>query len=110
MLLLCDLLKLNLQRAAWMYGFEQQNPGTFSRKDLNRVVATCKCLAPTLTHDIARHGMMYHGAFGYTKETPLEMLLRGVMSYEVGAEGGLMIMRGIIARDTWGDTHNPFKE
>ncbi len=105
-----DLLKLNLQRAAWMYGFEQQSPGTFSRKDLNRVVATCKCLAPTLTHDIARHGMMYHGAFGYTKETPLEMLLRGVMSYEVGAEGGLMIMRGIIARDTWGDTHNPFKE
>ena len=41
------------------------------------------------THDIARHGMMYHGAFGYTRETPLEMLLRGVMSYEVGAEGGL---------------------
>ena len=54
--------------------------------------------------------MMYHGAFGYTKETPLEMLLRGVMSYEVGAEGGLMIMRGIIARDEWGDTHNPFKD
>ena len=54
--------------------------------------------------------MMYHGAFGYTKETPLEMLLRGVMSYEVGAEGGLMIMRGIIARDVWGETHNPFKD
>jgi acyl-CoA dehydrogenase len=105
-----DLLKLNLQRAAWMYGFEQENPGTFGRNDLNRVVATCKCLAPTLAHDIARHGMMYHGAFGYTRETPLEMLLRGVMSYEVGAEGGLMIMRGIIARDTWGDTHNPFKD
>jgi hypothetical protein len=38
------------------------------------------------------------------------MLLRGVMSYEVGAEGGLKIMRGIIARDEWGETHNPFKD
>jgi acyl-CoA dehydrogenase len=105
-----DLLKMNLQRGAWMMGYEAENPGSFSRKDINRVISTVKCLAPTLGHDIARHGMMYHGAFGYTKETPLEMFLRGVMSYEVGAEGGLNIMRGIIARDTWGETHNPFKD
>jgi acyl-CoA dehydrogenase len=105
-----DMLKMNLQRGAWMMGYEAENPGSFSRKDINRVISTVKCLAPTLGHDIARHGMMYHGAFGYTKETPLEMFLRGVMSYEVGAEGGLNIMRGIIARDTWGETHNPFKD
>jgi acyl-CoA dehydrogenase len=105
-----DLLKLDLLRGAWMMGEESQSPGSFSRIDINRVISTCKCLAPTLGHDIARHGMMYHGAFGYTKETPLEMFLRGVMSYEVGAEGGLNIMRGIIARDTWGETHNPFKD
>jgi len=104
-----DMLKLNLTRAAWMYGYEQANPGTFSRKDLNKVVATCKCLSPTLGHDIARHGMIYHGGFGYTKDTELEMNLRGVMSYEVGAEGGLNIMRGIIARDEWGDAFNSFK-
>jgi acyl-CoA dehydrogenase len=105
-----DMLKMNLQRGAWMMGYEAENPGSFSRKDINRVISTVKCLAPTLGHDIARHGMMYHGAFGYTKDTPLEMFLRGVMSYEVGAEGGLNIMRGIIARDTWGETHNPFKD
>ncbi len=105
-----DMLKLNLLRGAWMIGQEHTNPGQFGRKEINKIISTCKCLAPTLCHDIARHGMMYHGAFGYTKETPLEMLLRGVMSYEVGAEGGLMIMRGIIARDEWGDTHNPFKD
>jgi acyl-CoA dehydrogenase len=108
--MLLDMLKLNLQRGAWMIGKESQEPGTFSRKEINKVISTCKCLSPTLGHDIARHGMIYHGAFGYTKETPLEMLLRGVMSYEVGAEGGLNIMRGIIARDEWGDTHNPFKD
>jgi acyl-CoA dehydrogenase len=105
-----DMLKLNLQRGAWMIGYESQNPGTFSRKDINKVIATCKCLSPTLGHDVARHGMTYHGAFGYTKDTPLEMALRGVMSYEVGAEGGLNIMRGIIARDLWGDAANPFKD
>ena len=103
-----DLLKLNLQRGAWMICEENKSPGSFGRKEINKVIATCKCLAPTLCHDVARHGMIYHGAFGYTKETPLEMLLRGAMSYEVGAEGGLNIMRGIIARDLWGDSHNPF--
>jgi len=108
--MLLDMLKLNLLRGAWMIGKENTEPGTFSRKEINKVISTCKCLSPTLGHDIARHGMIYHGAFGYTKETPLEMLLRGVMSYEVGAEGGLMIMRGIIARDEWGETHNPFHE
>ena len=105
-----DMLKLNLLRGAWMIGKEHTEPGTFGRKEINKVISTCKCLSPALCHDIARHGMMYHGAFGYTKETPLEMLLRGVMSYEVGAEGGLMIMRGVIARDEWGETHNPFKD
>jgi len=105
-----DMLKLNLLRGAWMIGKESQEPGSFSRQDINKVISTCKCLSPALGHDVARHGMVYHGAFGYTKETPLEMLLRGVMSYEVGAEGGLNIMRGIIARDLWGDAANPFKD
>ena len=53
-----DMLKLNLQRGAWMIGYEGLNPGTFSRKDINKVIATCKCLSPTLGHDVARHGMM----------------------------------------------------
>jgi len=103
-----DMLKLNLLRGAWMLGYESQNPGTFGRSEISKVISTCKCLSPALCHDIARHAMMYHGAFGYTKESPLEMLLRGVMSYELGAEGGLMIMRGIIAREQWGETHDVF--
>jgi acyl-CoA dehydrogenase len=106
--MMLDLLRMNLLRGAWMLGYESQNPGTFSRRDINVVISTCKCLSPTLGHDVARHGMIYHGAFGYTKETPLEMLLRGIMSYEVGAEGGLNVMRGIIARDLWGPPANPF--
>ena len=105
-----DMLLLNLQRGAWMIGQNVMNPGTFATKEINKIISTCKCLSPTLGHDIARHGMIYHGGFGYTKETPLEMMLRGVMSYEVGAEGGLNVMRGIIARDNWGPEFNPFKD
>ena len=105
-----DMLLLNLQRGVWMIGQNVLNPGTFATKEINKIISTCKCLSPTLGHDIARHGMIYHGGFGYTKETPLEMMLRGVMSYEVGAEGGLNVMRGIIARDNWGVEFNPFKD
>lgn len=106
--MMLDMLKLNLQRGAWMIGYEELHPGTFSRKDINRVISAVKCLSPTLGHQAAFHGMQYHGAFGYTKETPLEMMLRGVVSYEVGAEGGLNVMKGIIARDNWGAPANPF--
>src|SRR5665811_374983 len=85
--MMLDMLKLNLQRGAWMIGYEELHPGTFSREDINRVISAVKCLSPTLGHQAAFHGMQYHGAFGYTKETPLEMMLRGVVSYVVG--GGL---------------------
>ena len=108
--MMLDMVKLNLQRGAWhlqvlmtlLISLRENVPGLVCSWPIIQ--------APPLAHEIARHGMMYHGAFGYTKETPLEMLLRGVMSYEVGAEGGLMVMRGVIARDEWGETHNPFKD
>ena len=63
-----DMLKLNLQRAAWMYGYEQENPGSFSRKDINRIVATCKCLSPIAharhrppRHDVPRRLRLHEG-------------------------------------------------
>lgn len=42
------------------------------------------------------------GAWGYTKDCALEMGLRGVMSYYIGAEGTLNIQRLIIARELLG--------
>jgi acyl-CoA dehydrogenase len=104
-----DMLKLNLLRGAWMIGQERTDPGQFSRKDINKVISTCKCLSPTLCHDIARHGMMYHGAFGYTKETPLEMLLR---RHELrGRRRGRPHDHARHHRPRRvGETHNPFKD
>jgi alkylation response protein AidB-like acyl-CoA dehydrogenase len=53
--------------------------------------------------------MMHHGAFGYTKDCPLEMALRGAMSYVVGAEGGYHIQKLIIAREYSGDVAVPYR-
>jgi len=104
-----EMLKLQLQKAAWMV--DQFNSGNTSitYRDINKAVAICKAHAPMLGVDIAKHGMMYHGAFGYTKDTPLEMALRGTMSYVVGAEGGYHVMKIIIARDYIGDEAVPYR-
>ncbi len=104
-----EMLKNQLLKSAWMIDQFYQDPTSFTRKEINSNVAICKVTAPLLTLDIAKHGMMYHGALGYTKEVPLEMLMRGVMSYVVGAEGGANIMRIIIAREFIGDIAVPYR-
>jgi acyl-CoA dehydrogenase len=97
-----DMLKLNLQKAAWMIDRYYAEPGSFTQKEINIVVAQCKWLAPQLAVDAAKQAIMILGAIGYTKELPLEMALRGAMSYVAGAEGAANIMKVIIARDALG--------
>ncbi|MGA2670884.1 MAG: acyl-CoA dehydrogenase family protein [Dehalococcoidia bacterium] len=97
-----EMLKLNLQKVAWMIDRYYTEPGSFTQKDINIVVAQCKWLAPQLAVDAAKQAIMILGAFGYTKESPLEMALRGAMSYVAGAEGAANIMKVIIARDAFG--------
>ncbi len=104
-----EMLKNQLLKSAWMLDQYYQDSTAFTRKEINTSVAICKLTAPLLTLDIAKHAMMYHGALGYSKETPLEMLMRGVMSYVVGAEGGANIMRIIIGREFIGDVSIPYK-
>lgn len=104
-----QMLINQLIKSAWMVDQYYQDPTSFTRKEINSAVAICKLTAPLLTLDIAKHAMMYHGALGYSKETPLEMLMRGIMSYVVGAEGGANIMRIIIAREFIGDVAIPYK-
>jgi acyl-CoA dehydrogenase len=104
-----EMLKNQLLKTAWMIDQFYQDPNSFTRKEINANVAISKLTAPLLTLDIAKHAMMHHGALGYSKETPLEMLMRGVMSYVVGAEGGANIMRIIIGREFIGDVAIPYK-
>lgn len=98
-----EMLKLLLQKGCWMIDRYYSEPGSFTQKDINVVIAQCKWLAPLLAVDVAKHAIMVLGAFGYTKDSPLEMAMRGVMSYVAGAEGAANIMKLIIARDAFGN-------
>jgi len=103
-----DMVKNLLLKGAWMID-QHYKDGSFSNKEINQTIAMCKLRAPLLAVDIVKHAMMYHGALGYSKETPLEMCMRGLMSYVVGAEGGANIMKMIIARELMGDVAIPYR-
>jgi len=49
----------------------------------------------------------WFGAMAYTKECPVEMGIRGIRSYSIGAEGTPNIMRLIIARELLGKEFLP---
>lgn len=103
-----ELVKNMLLRGAWMID-QHYKDGSFSNKEINQTIAFCKLRAPLLGVEIAKHAMMYHGALGYSKDSPLEMCMRGLMSYVVGAEGGGNIMKIIIARELMGDIAVPYR-
>ncbi len=104
-----EMLKNQLLKTAWLIDEFGKQPQAVTRKEINANVAICKLTAPLLGVEIAKHAMMHHGGMGYTIETPLEMLFRGLMSYVVGAEGGANIMRIILAREFIGDVAIPYK-
>lgn len=102
-------LKMWLHYTAWMIDRFYDEPGSFTHHDVSRAVSICKLEAPHLAHDIVKHSMMYHGAFAFTKESPLGMAYRGLMSYIVGAEGGTNIQKLIIAREAIGPEAVPYR-
>ena len=103
-----EMVKNLLLKGAWMID-QHYKDGSFANKEINRTIAMCKLRAPLLAVDIVKHAMMYHGALGYSKESPLEMCMRGLMSYVVGAEGGANIMKIIIARELMGEAAIPYR-
>jgi acyl-CoA dehydrogenase len=103
-------LKLLLQYTAWLIDTFYREPGSSTHREISQVVSMCKLEAPLLAIDVIKHAMMYMGAQGYTKDVPLGMALRGVMSYVVGAEGGANIQKMIIAREYIGDVAVPYRD
>ena len=57
-----------------------------------------KLKSPQIAMDTVKKVMMWFGAYGYTKDSGIEMSARGIFSYLVGAEGALNIMKMIIAK------------
>jgi len=52
--------------------------------------------------------MNWQGAFGYSKECPDQMALRGVRSFNQ-AEGSIEIMKVIVGRELLGKEYIPYK-
>jgi acyl-CoA dehydrogenase len=96
-----EALRSLVYRTAWMMdGRYREN--RFSPLEVARMISACKLKTPHFAFDVFKDVMLWFGAYGYTKECPLEMGLRGIMSYCVGAEGTRNIQRVVIARELLG--------
>ncbi|MEM3626549.1 MAG: acyl-CoA dehydrogenase family protein [Candidatus Bathyarchaeia archaeon] len=103
-----EALRSLTYRTAWMNDIKYKEK-RFTPLEVSRMIAACKLIAPHLAFEIYKHVMIWLGAYGYTKECPLEMGLRGIMSYCVGAEGTTNIQRIVIARELLGKDYIPYK-
>ena len=103
-----EATRLLVYRTAWMMD-KKYGEKAFTPLEVCRWVSMCKLKAPLLAFEIFKTVMLWHGAYAYTKECPLEMGLRGVMSYCIGAEGAQNIQRIIIARELLGKEFIPYR-
>jgi len=95
-------------RTAWMMD-KRYKENKYTPLEVSKMIAACKLIAPHFAFDVYKHAMIWLGAWGYTKECPLEMGLRGIMSYCVGAEGTTNIQRTVIARELLGKDYIAYK-
>jgi len=103
-----EALRSLVYRTAWMID-KKYEEGKFSARRVSSYISACKLKIPPFAFDVFKRVMLWFGAYGYTKECPLEMGLRGIMSYMIGAEGTLNIQRTIIARDLLGRKYIPYR-
>jgi acyl-CoA dehydrogenase len=96
-----EAARLLTYKAAWMAD-EMYEKGSFKHKDVALWGAMAKLRAPIMAFETFNEVANWLGAMGYSKEYPIEMGIRGVRSYSIGAEGGMNIMRMIIARELIG--------
>lgn len=93
--------KLSTYKSAWtmdqMYKHDEA-----THHDVALTAAMAKLKAPALGFEIMNEVADWFGAMAYTKEVPIEMGIRGIRSYSIGAEGTPNIMRIIIARELLG--------
>jgi acyl-CoA dehydrogenase len=103
-----ESLRSLVYRTAWMMD-KRFREKRFSPLETVRMISACKLKAPHFAFDVFKHVMLWFGAYGYTKECPVEMGLRGIMSYCIGAEGTANIQRVVIARELLGKEYLAYK-
>ncbi len=104
-----EAVKWQCRRAAWLLDTYTLRGDPSHRSEVDRAVAAVKLTAPQVAFESVKRVMMWFGAAGYTKDVGLELGFRGIMSYLVGAEGGLNIMRIILGRELLGREYLPYK-
>jgi acyl-CoA dehydrogenase len=104
-----EAVKWQCRRAAWLLDTYTLKGDASHRSEVTRAVASVKLMAPQVAFESVKRVMMWFGAAGYTKDVGLELGFRGIMSYLVGAEGGLNIMRIILGRELLGREFLPYK-
>ena len=90
--------RLLVYRAAWIMD-QKYGPGTRSHYDIALAAALAKLRAPRAGFEIMNEVADWFGAMAYTKECPVEMGIRGIRSYSIGAEGTMNVQRMIVARE-----------
>ncbi|QKR00072.1 acyl-CoA/acyl-ACP dehydrogenase [Metallosphaera tengchongensis] len=91
-----EMAKLLTYKAAWMMD-------RFPNSDETAMLAAMsKLTGPQTAFEIIKSVMMWMGAYGYTKDALIEMGFRGVVSYMVGAEGAMNVMKLIISKRLFG--------
>ncbi len=103
--------KLLTYKAAYMMDqhYREKNPN-YSQLDIAQWTAAAKYRAPHDALEAIVTSQTWHGAFGYTKECPLEAAYRGVRSYTVGAEGGAHVQLLVQARELFGAENLPYRQ
>jgi len=100
--------KLLIYKSAWLMD-QMYKKNSFSHHDIALYAALSKLRAPVHAFEVMNEVADWLGATGYTKEYPIEMGIRGVRSYSIGAEGTMNIMKIIIARELLGKEFLPYK-
>ena len=98
-------------RAAWAWDQHyREGRKDITKLDIAKWTAAAKYRTPHDALDIITRAMTWHGAFGYTKECPLEAAYRGVRSYTVGAEGGSHVQKIVMGREIFGPEYLPYRQ
>ena len=101
--------KLLTYRASWIMD-KMYKEGKFSHHDIALAAAMSKLRAPVHAFEVMNEVADWLGATGYTKEYPIEMGIRGIRSYSIGAEGTMNIMRIVIGRELLGKGFLPYNQ
>jgi acyl-CoA dehydrogenase len=99
-------VKLTTYKAAWIMD-QKYKEGNATHHDIALAAAMAKLRAPKIGFEIMNEVANWFGAMAYTKECPVEMSIRAIRSYSIGAEGSINIMRMIIARELLGKEFLP---